>query len=138
MMTSRKNNVNKNKNDRVEIPIRECDKKFLVYELISLSTIIGSYLSHARTLIQEMAIMMDVNRLCPKGEICDHIKVMIDNNFNLSKISDKWIEESIPHFSFKYKKRKVNILSEKENTTLEINEQTKLEGRDVNKNDYYQ
>ena len=98
-MTSRKNNVNKNKNDRVAIPIRECDKKFLVYELISLSTIIGSYLSHARTLVQEMAIVMDVNRLCPKGEICDHIKVMIDNNFNLSKISDKWIEESIPHLS---------------------------------------
>jgi len=74
----------------------------------------------------------------PKGEICYHIKVMLDNNFNSSKISDEWIEESIPHFNSKYKKRKVNILSEKEDTTLEIDQQIKFEGRDVNTNDYYQ
>ena len=95
-------------------------------------------MSHARTLVQEMAIIMDDHRLCPKGEICYHIKVMIDNNFNSSKISNKLIEELIPDFNYKYKKRKVNILSEKEDTILEIDEQTKFEGHDVNKNDYYQ
>jgi hypothetical protein len=137
-MTGRKNNANNNKNDPAAIPIRECDKKFLVKELVNLSQNISSYLSDARSLVQAMAIIMHDYLLCPKGEICDHIKVMIDINFNLSKISDKWIEESIPHFNSKYKKRKVNILSEKEDTKLEIDQQTKFEGRDVNTNDYYQ
>ena len=131
-MTGRKNNVNKNKNDPVAIPIRDCDKKFLVDELVSLSKIIGSHLSHARSLVQAMAIIMGDHRLCPKGEICYHIKIMLDNNSNSSKISNKWIEESIPDLNSKFKKRKVNILSENED------EQTKFEGRDVNKNDYYQ
>jgi hypothetical protein len=75
----------------------------------------------AKNLILELAKELDETKQCKQSQICRKIKDILEDKIKESKISEKWIEECLPHeYKRKYtNKSELSSLSKQGNLTTE-------------------
>jgi hypothetical protein len=96
----------------------------------------------AKNLILELARELDETKQCKQRQICRKIKKLLEDKIKECKISEKWIEESLPQeYKRKYtNKSEVSSLSKQGNSTTEQEKEKDLitiidSGRPSNKTD---
>ena len=68
--------------------------------------------ANAKSLILELARLLDETKQCKQSQICRKIKEMLEDKINEGKITGKWIEHCLPQeYRRKYAKSELSSLS---------------------------
>lgn len=92
----------------------------IIQKLLHLIDIYCSIGAEIRGVILDLARWMDETRQCQQDEICRKIKHILKEKIDQGKISDRWIEESLPQeYKRQYTKTELSSVS-KENEQEQV------------------
>ena len=97
------------------------DDEDVVLPAVMLSPVVVIFLPGATEAdVDIVAKLLDETKQCEQSQICRKIKEMLKDKITEGKITEKWIEECLPHeYKRKYVKSELTSLSQDENGTKE-------------------